>query len=256
MFDHNIDPVLFSFLGLEIRYYGLVYVLGFIVLYFYLRSEHKSLGLKKQQVDDFLLYFAIGLIVGSRIFTFLVWNPASFFDNPLRIFYIWQGGMSYHGALFGGIIGGYVFSKKFKANFYKLADKVAIPALFFLGLGRITNFVNAELPGTITNAWWCVEYPNQRFIEGCRHPYQLYEAGKNFILFAIFGATAYFKKFKPGVLFLSTIIAYNVLRFFIDFYRDEASIILNLSVGQILCVIFVGVSMYYLIKIYKPRQQY
>lgn len=253
MFQHNIDPVLLSVLGLEIRYYGLVYVLGFVALYFYLRKRHESLGVSKEQVDDFLLYFAIGLLIGSRIFTFIVWNPSSFFENPLRIFYIWQGGMSYHGALLGGIIGGYVFSRKVKANFYVLADKIAVPALFFLGLGRITNFINAELPGTVTNVSWCVEYPNQTFIEGCRHPYQLYEAGKNFILFGVFATIAYVKSFKPGVLFLSTIIAYNVFRFFIDFYRDEPSLLFTLSIGQILCVIYAGVSIYYLIKIYKPQ---
>lgn len=251
MFQHNLDPILLSIFGLEIRYYGLVYVLGFLALYFYLRKNNTSLGFSKDDVDNFVIYFVLGIIIGSRIFTFLVWNPSAFLANPLQIFYIWQGGMSYHGALLGGIIAGYFYTIKIGASFYKVADKIAVPALLFLGLGRVTNFINAELVGTITDVSWCVEYPNQPLIEGCRHPYQLYEAVKNFLLFFVFFAIDRIKEFKTGALFLATIIAYNFFRFFIDFYREDPAVLLGLSTGQILCMLYVIGAAYFITKLYK-----
>ena len=256
MYTHALDPVLLTVAGVDIRYYGLVYVLGFIALYFYLSylSRNDDISLDQEGVDDFVLYFLVGLLIGSRLFTFAFWNASDFLQNPLQLFYIWQGGMSYHGALFGSVIATYILSVKKGWNFWKLADIVSVPALFLLGLGRITNFINAELPGTVTSSSWCVTYPNHD-IDGCRHPYQLYAAGKNIVLFLFFLPWTLTKKYKDGIIFLSTIIAYNTTRFFIDFWRDEPDILLNISMGQSLSILFTVVAVWFLVKIYKDNER-
>ena len=219
MFIHNIDPVLFSIAGLQIRYYGLVYFLGFIFLYFYLKrmsEQGKIKNFSAEKLDAFLVYMLLGMLIGSRIFVYVFWYPQLLAQDPLILFKIWQGGMSFHGGLTGAIIAGYLFSKKYNVNFYTLADYTTIPAALFLFLGRIANFINAELVGTITDKPWCTVFPGY---DGCRHPYQIYEGLKNLGLFfgLLYAST---KNLPKGLMFFSFIFLYNFLRFFIDFFRD------------------------------------
>lgn len=247
MFVHNLDPVLFSILGLEIRYYGLVYFLGFIFLYYFLKKNlSKVPNFNEEKLDTLIVYLLVGMLIGSRIFVYFFWYPHLLLQDPLILFKVWLGGMSFHGGMFGSIIAGYLFSRKYNVEFYKLADLVVIPSALFLFLGRITNFINAELVGTLTDKSWCVVFPNH---EGCRHPYQLYEGTKNLFLF--FGLIyLHIKKNLPsGLLFWGFIFSYNFLRFFIDFFRFEPSFII--SVGQLLCLIFASISLYFLYGYYK-----
>ncbi len=249
MFVHNIDPVLLSIGPLEIRYYGLVYVLGFILIYFFLKHFIKKgyLQFNEEKLDMLMIYSGVGMLLGARIFTYLFWHPEVLVANPLRLFAIWEGGMSFHGGLFGAAIGGLLFSKKYKVGFYKFADLMVIPAGLLLFLGRIANFINGELPGTRSDVSWCVVFPN---FEGCRHPYQIYEGLKNLGLSIILFVTFLSNRFREGVLFWSFILLYSSFRFFIDFLRDEPSVLLGISMGQWLSVVFFAVSVYYLLKVY------
>ena len=243
MINHNINPVLLELGPLEIRYYGLVYFLGFLFTYYFLKSQikQKTLNITEQQLENFIIYALIGMLIGSRLFTFLIYNPALFLNDPLIIFKIWQGGMAFHGSLTGLIIAGIIFAKKNNIKFYDLADLVVIPAALFLFLGRIANYINAELPGIKTTVSWCVNFPGH---EDCRHPYQIYEGLKNLGLFIAMMYLHLKKKLKPGIMFWGFILAYNSLRFIIDFLRDEARIII--SIGQTLSLIYVALSIYFL----------
>lgn len=260
MFIHNIDPVFLNIGPLEIRYYGLVYFIGFLFIYFYFKylvKNKKIKSLDNENVDLFMIYLMLGSIIGARILDFLFFNTLIIFTDPLEILRIWHGGMSIHGGIIGATFASYVFSRKHKAKFHELADNIIIPLMVFLGIGRIANFINGELWGTHSAGRFCVDYSQNQYInppEGCRHPYTIYESLKNFATAIILLGIKAKAKLKTGLLFWSGIFLYNFFRFFIDFYRDggEPRLLLGLTMTQYLCIIFVIISS---ISIYLLRKE-
>ncbi len=251
MFIHNINPVLLDLGFLQVRYYGLVYFLGFLFIYFYMSSRVKKgmiKGMDKDKLEVFMLYLLAGVILGARIFTFIFYSPGVLLSNPLELFMVWHGGMSFHGGLIGAIIAILLFSRKYKIRFYSLADLMALPAFFFLALGRIANFINGELPGTRSDAPWCVVFPG---FDGCRHPYQLYAAAKDFFLTGALYFVSKTWKLKEGLLFWYFVLLYNSTRFFLDFLRDPAgeAILLGISTGQYLSLAFTVIAVYFIYKL-------
>ncbi|MEK6867905.1 MAG: prolipoprotein diacylglyceryl transferase [Nanoarchaeota archaeon] len=220
VYIHNIDPVLLDLGPIEIRYYGLVYVIGFIVAYFLLRylSKRKNVALSEDELETFLLYAAVGVLVGSRVFYFLFYNFSIVLENPLQLFKIWEGGMSFHGGLIGVLVGGFIFCKQYKKDFYEIADILVIPTVIGLGIGRIANFINAELYGRATTIPWAVDFGDGV----ARHPSQLYESAKNFVIFAVLWILKD-KNLKKGTLFWTFIMLYGTFRFFIEFVRQPDS---------------------------------
>ena len=245
MFIHNINPTLLHLGPLEIRYYGLVYLLGFIILYFVLNKNKDKLNLTKDDVYDLIFYIFLGILIGSRLMHIL-WELDYYILNPIKIFYFWEGGMAFHGGLIGILIAGYYFCKKKKISLAKLADILVIPAVFILALGRIANFINAELYGTITNVSWCVKFPN---VDGCRHPTQLYYSLKRFLVLGIL-IFLNRKEHKDGFLFWNMLTLFGIGRFFIDFLIEEWHF-LGLTLGQYLSLIMFITGLYVLIKYYK-----
>src|SRR3989344_57319 len=156
MINWNFDPVLFSLGSLEIRYYGLFYVIGFIMAFLYLNNARKKqkIELSKDQVYDLIFYLIIGVILGSRIFEVLFWNPGYYFSNPKEIIAVWDGGMSFHGGLIGAILAGYLFCRKNKFSLAKLADLIVISATLALSLGRIGNLLNSGKYGKFQVVSW------------------------------------------------------------------------------------------------------
>ncbi len=252
MFVDNINPVLATIGPFEIRYYGLFYVIGFILAYFILKKlvrEHR-LKLSNELIEDFLVYAGIYGILGARIFYVLIYNGAYYLNNPLEIFAIWHGGLSFHGALIGALIGVYLFSKKHNFDFLKLMDIAVIPFVLGLGIGRIGNFLNGELYGRITSVPWCVKFP---YVDGCRHPSQLYESAYSFFIFAVLW-TIRNKRMRKGMLTSWFILLYSLLRFFTEFFRAPdpqlGFIVFGLTMGQVLCVIMfvAGLTLLYSVK--------
>ncbi|MFA6073745.1 MAG: prolipoprotein diacylglyceryl transferase [Candidatus Woesearchaeota archaeon] len=251
MFIHNINPVFLTLGPVQIRYYGLVYFIGFLVLYFFfkhLTKTQKIGNFDEEKLDLFMIYFMIGAMIGARVLDFIFFNIKTLFIDPLEIFKIWHGGMSIHGGIIGAILATYIFSRIYKVNFYELADNTIITLMIFLGIGRIANFINGELWGTIsTNSATCIDYTHSQYInppQGCRHPYQLYESLKNFAVAGILLIIKAKSQLKKGLLFWWGLLLYNFLRFFIDFYRDggEARIALGLTMTQYLCIVFTIIS--------------
>jgi len=239
MFYHNINPTLFRLGAFEIRYYGIIFVLGFVIAYFllnYLVKERK-IDMNRNDVTDLLFYVMIGAILGSRLFYVVFYNLSYFLANPLNIFAVWHGGLSFHGGFFGVIIAGFIFCKKKKKSFLELADIAVIPLSIGLFLGRIGNFLNGELYGRITNVPWAVKF---RDAEGFRHPSQIYESIKNLLIFSVLWLIRN-KNLPKGFLFSTFILMYSSLRFFIEFFRAPdpqlGFIIFGLTMGQILCII-------------------
>jgi phosphatidylglycerol:prolipoprotein diacylglycerol transferase len=252
MFIHNIDPVLLRLGPLEIRYYGLFFILGFVITYFMLNylAKRKQLELSKDDVADFLMYIILGIIIGARFFYVFIYNLPFYLNNPSEILAIWHGGLSFHGGLVGAILMGLYYCKKKKINFYTLADLTIIPLALGLALGRLGNFTNGELYGRITEVPWSMKFDGA---EGYRHPSQLYESFKNLIIFSVLWFIKD-KKFPPGFMFWLFVCLYSALRFSIEFFRQPDAqlgfIIGFLTMGQILSIIMltIGAIMLYKVK--------
>ncbi|MBI1972883.1 prolipoprotein diacylglyceryl transferase [Candidatus Woesearchaeota archaeon] len=246
MFIHNINPVLVNLGPLQIRYYGLIYALGFILAYFMLRSfiRQKKLHMEEKDLDTFMLYLIIGIVLGARLAYVLFYNFSFYLQNPLELIMIWHGGLSFHGGLVGAVTSSWFFCKKKKVSFLHLADYVVIPTALALALGRIGNFLNGELWGRITNLPWAVKFPGAK---GFRHPSQLYESIKNFLIFAVL-LWQVKKEHKEGYAFGLFLLLYGALRFLVEFAREPEIYIGPLTMGQVLSIPVFCVGVYLVIK--------
>jgi phosphatidylglycerol---prolipoprotein diacylglyceryl transferase len=213
----DIDPVIFSIGAVKIRWYGLMYVIGFLFAWWLARrraeADHSSIK-NAQQADDLLFYGMLGVILGGRIGHALFYSSTSFADDPLYLFKIWEGGMSFHGGLLGVLVAMWWFGRKINLTMWQVTDFIAPMVPLGLGFGRIGNFINGELWGKPTDSAWGVLYQGQVL-----HASQLYEAVlEGFMLFAILWW--YSSKRRPYMavsgLFL---LLYGVFRFVIEFVR-------------------------------------
>ena len=254
MIIHKLDPVLLQVGPLEIRYYGLFYILGAIITFFILNYlvKKKQINISREDIFDFTLYELIGIFLGARILYFIFYNFNLLTQNFLELFKVWHGGMSFHGGLIGAIIAGYIFSKKKNINFWQLADLTVIPLALVLAFGRIINFINGEIYGKIWNSPLCIDYSQNPHLnnlpEFCRYPIQFIESIKNFFIFLVLW---YFKdkKLPRGTLFWIFITLYGFLRFLVEFLRhqNEAYILDYFSRAQIfsLVMLITGIIMLY-----------
>jgi len=245
MFINNFDPVAFQVMSLEIRWYSLAYIFGIIIGW----SLCKKIFIKNldinEKFDDYITYLIIGIILGGRLGYIIFYNFDYYSHNILDIFKIWQGGMSFHGGLLGIILSSIIFAKKNNQDPFEYMDLVSLVAPIGIFFGRLANFINSELYGKTTEVLWSVTFTKVDDLP--RHPSQLYEAIlEGAILFLIL---IYFRKknylTKPGLISGLFLIFYSIFRFFVEFFRvpDEqlGYIILNLSMGQIISLIFITI---------------
>ena len=230
VFVHSFDPVLLSIGFLSIRWYGLFFALGFIVSYLYVRSRVKRefLKISLEDLDVFMLWLVAGVVVGARLVYVLFYNFSLYLSQPLTIFALWTGGLSFHGGLAGALFVGWFFCRRRNIQFLHFVDQWVVPAGFALGLGRIANFMNGELYGRPTSLPWGVLFPG---VSEARHPSQLYESAKNFFIFGVL----FFSRDKHWPVGLRTaifLVLYGALRFSIEFVRQPEIVVLGLSMGQ------------------------
>ncbi|MBW1722747.1 MAG: prolipoprotein diacylglyceryl transferase [Deltaproteobacteria bacterium] len=237
----DISPTLFEFGPFKIRWYGLMYVLGFLSAYFLIprQTRARRLGLQGKALQDFLSYLAVGLIVGARLGYVLFYqypNLGDYLRHPLEIIAIWHGGMSFHGGLLGALLAGMLFSRNRGLSFWDLADAAILPAPIGLGLGRLGNFINGELFGRPTDVPWAMVFPGGGPVP--RHPSQLYEAFLEGLVLFFFLWFIRNRPFRPGSLVCLFFGGYGVLRFFVEFFRapdPQIGLFWHLiSMGQIL----------------------
>jgi len=262
MFIHNIDPILLSIGSLQIRYYGLFFVVGFVIAYFLLvhLAKRRELSLKEDDIADLMLYLILGTILGARLFYVFVYNLPFYLSNPGQIIAVWNGGLSFHGALIGAVIAGIYYTKKKKIDFYEIADIAVIPIALGLALGRLGNFTNGELFGRVSNVSWCIDYSQNQFIgnppEGCRHPSQIYASFKNLLIFFTLWIIKD-KKLPKGFMFWTFVVMYSTLRFIVGFFRapdPQLGFILGpLTMGQILSITMFLVGIFFLYRVYKKN---
>ena len=249
----SIDPVIVSFGIIQIRWYGLAYVLSFLIGIYLIKkiNQKDQKKIENKKIDDFFIWSIIGIILGGRIGYVLFYQTTSIFTNPINILYIWKGGMSFHGGLIGIIIAIWFFSKKYSINFFQISDLVSSVAPVGLFLGRLANFINVELYGKITDFPLAIIYPTVDQFP--RHPSQLYEAFfEGIVLFIIL---YYYKKknyYKNNFGFITILflILYGIFRYFIEFLREpdqHIGLFFNfISMGQLLSIplIILGIVIY------------
>ncbi len=238
-----INPVLLDLGPLQIRYYGLLYALAFLMGYFILRKLSKRFNIKEETVDDYMPYIILANILGARLFEVLFYNPSYYFSNPLKIFAIWEGGLASHGAIIAIILVTYYFCKKRNIKTYNFLDMVAIPAALGASFIRIGNFLNSELIGKITSLPWGVYFTNY---SGLRHPVQIYQAIGHVIIFFILLSMLKLKNRKEGTIFWSLLFLDSLFRFITEFFKDLPSgyglQLLNLNLAQWLSIVIILIS--------------
>ncbi|HJA76472.1 MAG TPA: prolipoprotein diacylglyceryl transferase [Candidatus Desulfovibrio gallistercoris] len=237
----QIDPVAFSIGSLQLRWYGLMYLFAFVGGWILgrLRASRPGSGWRAQDVDDLLTFVMLGVILGARLGYVLFYDLAEYIRDPLEIFRVWNGGMSFHGGLLGVVGAFWYFSRTRKKPFLDVADFIAplVPqGLFF---GRLGNFINGELWGKPSDLPWAMIFPSGG--PWPRHPSQLYEALLEgvalFVVLWLFSA----RKRRPGAVAGLFALLYGIFRFAVEFVRvpDVQLGYLAfgwLTMGQVLCL--------------------
>lgn len=216
----QIDPVAFALGPLTVHWYGLMYLVGFMAAWLLAlrRSERPWSPVRRKQVEDLVVYGAFGVILGGRLGYVMFYNLDKWLSDPLWLFRVWEGGMSFHGGLLGVLVALWLFSRRTNQSFLALGDFVTIMVPIGLGLGRIGNFIGQELWGRPTNSWVGMVFPNDPE-QLPRHPSQLYQAFlEGLVLFLVL--LIFTRKPRPagmvGGLFLTL---YGSFRFVAEFFR-------------------------------------
>ncbi len=240
----QIDPVIIHLGPLQLRWYGLMYVVGFIVAYFVIVHicRRRNYPMTRTEVEDLVTYCILGLVLGARIGYCLIYNPMYYLSNPLKFLAVWEGGMSFHGGLVGLVLTGFFFSRARGKPFLLLADLGALAATPGLFFGRIGNFINAELFGRATDVPWAMVFPGGGPLP--RHPSQLYEAFfEGLLLFMVLYVLSR-KVNTHGIVFGVFMTGYGLTRFVLEFFREPdpqiGYVFLSFTMGQILCVIMMA----------------
>ncbi len=246
------DPVALHLGPLAIRWYGLMYLLGFalgMLLGRYRIKTQPNSGWSYSELDDVLFYIVLGVILGGRLGYVLFYKFSDYLHEPLKIFYIWEGGMSFHGGFLGVIFAIWLFSRKHRKHWLAITDFIAPLVSLGLGAGRIGNFINGELWGRPTDVAWGMIFPGADNVP--RHPSQIYEfALEGILLFVILWI--YSAKPRPlGAVSGLFLLCYGVFRFLVEFTREPDAFLgllaFGLSMGQWLSLpmILAGVWMIY-----------
>ena len=236
-----ISPVMMHIGFIDIRWYSLAYLFGIVAAWFLILKNIKKykIDLTKPQIDDFIFNITLGIILGGRIFYVLFYNFEMFLSSPLEIFALWHGGMSFHGGLFGAILGIWYSAKKFKCPFLLLSDLAALYTPIGLFLGRLANFINDELWGRVADVPWAVKFPSGGYLP--RHPSQIYEAVLEglvlLIVLNLLWRHDWVRK-RHGLISGAFLTGYAIFRIFIENFREPDAqlgfIFSQITMGQIL----------------------
>ena len=257
MYIHNLNPILINFGFFEVRWYSLAYIFGILIGWWIAKKiinfkiKNKIVEFDIKSFDDLITYIIVSIIIGGRLGYIIFYNFSYYLSNPLDVFKIWQGGMSFHGALIGVVVGTYLFSNKVKLNSFFFLDIIACVAPTGIFFGRIANFINGELYGKPTNFFFSVIFPEVDKIP--RHPSQLYEAAlEGFVLFIILINLIYKKSINTGTVSALFMILYGLFRIISEQFREpdtQIGYLFNLfSMGSALSFFMILIGLFILSK--------
>jgi phosphatidylglycerol:prolipoprotein diacylglycerol transferase len=234
-----IDPVIFPIGPFQVRWYGTMYILGFLASYLLVRLQlrrQKPPILAEDRVEDLYFYLVLGLIVGARLGYVIFYNFRNYLEHPLEVLAVWQGGMSFHGGLIGAFLSAWLFTRKYRVDLWTLGDLIIVTAPIGLGLGRLGNFINGELFGRVTTRPWGMVFPQGGLLP--RHPSQLYEAFLEGLVLFVWLWWSKGKNRTSGGMVARFLIGYGLFRIIVEFFRDpdpQIGLLFNfLTLGQLL----------------------
>jgi len=239
----QIDPVLIKIGPLQVRWYGMAYILGLllggIVFSKVIKKWH---SLDSEEVSNYLTWVMAGILIGGRVGYVLIYNLPYYLSNPAEMIAIWQGGMAFHGGATGAAIASVMYAKRYSLNPWAVLDGLGVASTIGITLGRLANFINGELVGRVTTLPWAMVFPGYGPFP--RHPSQLYEAaGEGLLLLGGLLLLHRFLDLKPGVLFGLFCSGYGLTRFVLEYFREPdpqlGTVLIGLSMGQLLCILMI-----------------
>ena len=239
----DIDPAIFRLGPLQVRWYGLMYVLGFLAAYHLVRHQIRKFDVHwlADHFENLNFVLLLGLILGGRLGYVFFYNPSYYFAHPGEIMATWQGGMSFHGALIGLLLAGVLFCRRHKLDFWQTADLYVAAIPVGLGLGRIGNFINGELFGRVSDVPWAMIFPGGGPLG--RHPSQLYEFLLEGVLLFVVLWRLKEKRMPTGFMLASFLVCYGFLRTFVELFREPdpqlGFLLASLTMGQLLSAVMI-----------------
>ena len=258
----EISPVIFSIGSFGLRWYSMAYLIGILFGWWLVscRVKKYALPLTATNLEDIAFYVTLGIVLGGRLGYILFYGDGQYLVNPLEIFAVWHGGMSFHGGILGVIIALLWAARKVNYPFLKLTDLVAPVVPLGIFLGRLANFVNDELWGRVSDVAWAVRFPRGGYLP--RHPSQIYEALlEGAALFVILNYLWRFKwiREKEGLLSAIFLLGYSSFRAFVEQYREPDAQIgflwAGLTMGQILSFPIIAIGVYLILRLFKNSKR-
>jgi phosphatidylglycerol---prolipoprotein diacylglyceryl transferase len=245
-----INPIAFHIGSIEIRWYGIIFALAFLVGILIAAKLAKKRNISSDTIYDFSIWLILGSVIGARIGHVFFYNWNYYSQHLNEIFSIWNGGVALYGGILGAVIAALIYCRIKKIEFYDLGDIFVIPLAFGTIFGRIGNFINQELYGKVTTLPWGVKFDN---VSGIRHPTQIYESIGNLFLFLIL-IFIWRKNTKKGIIFWSYLGIYSFIRFLAEFLREDKIIALGLTLTQLIIMPIFITSIYFIYKINKKQK--
>ena len=227
---HDFSPVALTTPVGTVYWYGLVYTVGFVGVFLWFWLRRSSVGLSRREVVTFTLVFAAGVLLGGRAFDILVYEADYYRSRPLEAVDWWNGGMASHGVLLGGLIATWGFARSRGLPVLVLLDEIVVPGAFLMAIGRLGNFIEGGVIGSVTSMPWGFIYDN---VEGPRHPVALYDGAKNLLLVPILIWASRVWPSGRGVTAGLFVFLYGLLRFVVDLFRDYEASWLGMGTGQV-----------------------
>jgi phosphatidylglycerol:prolipoprotein diacylglycerol transferase len=225
---HQIDPVIGQIGSIYLWWYGASYTLGLLGAFFWIRRVRASLGYDMRSVYALTIILSLGVLLGGRLVEVIFYEWSYYGNHLWHIAAIWIGGMSTHGILLGAVAGVWWFCRSFGKQFLPIADELAIAGAYIMGIGRLGNFIDGQIAGSITEVCWAVQFPD---LDGFRHPVVLYDGIKNLLLVPVL---LFIRNRRPpkGVVLGHFILWYGFLRIFVDLFREYRTELIGFPPGQ------------------------
>jgi phosphatidylglycerol---prolipoprotein diacylglyceryl transferase len=240
-----INPIAFHIGSLDIRWYGIIFALSFLLGILMAVRLAKKRNISSEVIYDFSIWLIPGSVIGARIGHVFFYNWNYYSQHLNEIISIWNGGVSLYGGILGAVIAALIYCRVKKIEFYDLGDIFVIPLAFGTIFGRIGNFINQELYGKVTTLPWGVKFDN---VEGLRHPIQIYESIGNLLVFLIL-IFIWRKNVKKGTIFWSYLGIYSFIRFLAEFLREDRIIAFGLTLTQLIIIPLFLISLFFLYKL-------
>ena len=241
---HRIDPIFATIGGLHLWWYGLSYALGFLQIYLFAKRHRRELSLTRSDVYVLTLTVSVGVLIGGRAVEVSFDEWGFYRQHPGLVPAYWLGGMATHGLLIGAFVGTWLFAAVYRKPFLELADALVVPGAFLMGVGRIGNFIDGQIVGSVTNVSWAIQFP---YNAGFRHPVVLYDGAKNLLLVPYL-LRVHRTNRTPGATAARFVFWYAFLRIFIDLFRDYPTHRLAFGTGQTLNLIMASLGVVLLIR--------